>query len=215
LFSSIVYLGVAGCRTDAGEEKGTSPQTRESPKKSSGQKIRPSASTKKKEKGDRKMAKFEITSTAFAFGHAIPKKHTGEGADVSPPLQWNGLPEGTKELVLICDDPDAPTDEPWVHWVIYKIPITAKGLHEGVPRRPRLKEPSGSMQGKNSWTTGDVIGYRGPFPPPGHGTHHYYFKLYALEAQMVVEPGLEKKAVLADISEHIIGEAVLMGTYER
>lgn len=77
--------------------------------------------------GDKSMA-IQITSTAFAEGQPIPKKYTGEGADVSPPLSWTGLPERTKELVLICDDPDAPTAEPWVHWLIYKIPATATGL---------------------------------------------------------------------------------------
>ena len=123
---------------------------------------------------------IQITSSAFAQGHPIPKKYTGEGDDVSPPLSWSEIPEGTKELVLICDDPDAPTAEPWVHWVIYKIPADAKGLPEGVPRKPRLKEPPGAVQGKNSWPASEAIGYRGPMPPPGHGVHHYYFKLYAL-----------------------------------
>ena len=77
---------------------------------------------------------IKITSSAFAQGHPIPKKYTGEGADVSPPLSWSELPEGTRELVLICDDPDAPVAEPWVHWVIYKIPAAAKGSPEGVPQ---------------------------------------------------------------------------------
>ncbi len=158
---------------------------------------------------------IQITSSAFIQGHPIPKKYTGEGADVSPPLSWTGIPEGTKELVLICDDPDAPTAEPWVHWVIYKIPADTQGLPEGVPRKPRLKEPPGAMQGRNSWPASEAIGYRGPMPPPGHGVHHYYFKLYALEAHMVVEPGLDKKAIMEEISDHILAEGVLMGTYQR
>lgn len=91
---------------------------------------------------------IQITSSAFTQGHPIPKKYTGEGDDVSPPLSWSGLPEGTKELALICDDPDAPTDEPWVHWVLYKLPADAKGLPEGVPRKSRLKEPAGTLQEK-------------------------------------------------------------------
>ena len=82
---------------------------------------------------------LQITSSAFAQGHVIPKKYTGEGADVSPPLAWSDLPEKTKELALVCDDPDAPTAEPWVHWVIYKIPATAKGLPEGVTRKAALE----------------------------------------------------------------------------
>jgi Raf kinase inhibitor-like YbhB/YbcL family protein len=158
---------------------------------------------------------LQITSPAFSQGHQIPKRYTGEGADVSPALSWSGVPDGTKELVLICDDPDAPTDEPWVHWVMYKIPPDAKGLPEGVPRKPRPKEPHGAMQGKNSWPAGEVIGYRGPMPPPGHGVHHYYFKLYALSAPIEAEPGLTKKAILEKINQIILAEGVLMGTYQR
>jgi Raf kinase inhibitor-like YbhB/YbcL family protein len=156
-----------------------------------------------------------ITSTAFVQGHPIPKKYTGEGADISPPLAWTGIPDGAKELALICDDPDAPTREPWVHWVLYKISVKTKGTPEGMPRRPRPKDPPGTLQGKNSWPDGDTIGYRGPMPPPGHGVHHYYFKLYALDAEVDLGPGLSKNAVLEKIRGHILAEGVLMGTYER
>ena len=79
--------------------------------------------------------------------------------------------------------PGRPDHEPWVHWVIYKIPADLKGLPEGVARKPRLKSPAGALQGQNSWPKGQNIGYRGPMPPPGHGVHHYRFTLYALEAQ--------------------------------
>jgi Raf kinase inhibitor-like YbhB/YbcL family protein len=165
--------------------------------------------------GDKLMT-IEITSTAFKEGEEIPKKYTGEGADVSPPLAWTGVPEGAKELVLICDDPDAPTAEPWVHWVIYKIPPDVKGFKEGIPQKPRLTDPPGALQGKNSWPSGQKnIGYRGPYPPAGHGTHHYYFKLYALEAKMAADPGLEKKAILQEIEHHVVAKGQLMGTYQR
>ncbi len=156
---------------------------------------------------------IEITSTAFQEGQEIPKKYTGEGTDVSPPLSWTGVPENAKELVLICDDPDAPTEEPWVHWLIYKLPPDLTGLPEGIPRKPRLTKLPGVLQGKNSWPS-DNIGYRGPMPPPGK-PHRYYFKLYALEAKLTIEPGLDKRALLQDIRDHIIAEGQLMGTYER
>lgn len=158
---------------------------------------------------------FIITSSAFVQGHPIPKKYTGEGADVSPPLAWTGLPEGTKELALICDDPDAPRAEPWVHWVVYKIPATATGLPEGVPKRSHLKEPAAALQGKNSWPDGENIGYGGPMPPIGHGVHHYYFKLYALDTELDVEPELDKKTLLEKMQGHVLAEEVLLGTYER
>lgn len=160
---------------------------------------------------------IKLTSTAFAEGERIPKRYTGEGEDVSPPLAWSNLPEGTKELALVCDDPDAPTAEPWVHWVIYKIPADVARLSEGVPRKNRLKNPDGVLQGRNSWSdTGKVsIGYRGPMPPPRHGTHHYHFTLYALDVKLIIEPGLSKKALLAEMADHVLAQGRLTGVYSR
>ena len=161
------------------------------------------------------LAKIKLTSSAFDEGEPIPKKFTGEGADVSPPLEWSDLPEGTKELALICDDPDAPRKEPWVHWVIYKIPAGSKGLPEGVEATAQPKEPAGALNGRNSWPGDENLGYRGPMPPPGHGRHRYYFKLYALDQALDVESGLTKQGLLRQISGHVLGEGRLMGTYER
>jgi Raf kinase inhibitor-like YbhB/YbcL family protein len=158
---------------------------------------------------------IELKSPAFVEGAVIPKKYTGEGEDVSPPLTWSGLPPGTKELALICEDPDAPTTEPWIHWVIYKIPADLTGLPEGVDKAARLKSPSGALQGKNSWTLGQTIGYHGPMPPPGHGVHRYFFRLYALEAKLPTEPGLTAKTIRDEMSGRVIGEGLLMGTYSR
>jgi Raf kinase inhibitor-like YbhB/YbcL family protein len=163
-------------------------------------------------------ATLEVASAAFAQGQPIPGKYTGEGDDVSPPLSWSNLPKGVKELALICDDPDAPSKEPWVHWVIYNIPANATGLAPGVPRELRLKEPAGAVQGVNSWPKDDPggnVGYRGPMPPPGHGTHHYHFKLYALDAPLAAEPGLDKAALLKAIEGHVLAEGQLIGTYQR
>jgi Raf kinase inhibitor-like YbhB/YbcL family protein len=161
-------------------------------------------------KGERKMT-IRVTSSAFTEGQRIPKKYTGEGQDVSPPLAWSNVPEPTKELALICDDPDAPRGT-WVHWVIYKIPAGTKGLPEGVPQAPQLKAPNGAVQGMNS---SDATGYHGPMPPPGHGVHHYHFKLYALDAPLDAKPGLDKKALSEAMRGHILAEGELMGTYER
>lgn len=158
---------------------------------------------------------MQLTSTAFADGEPIPRRYTGEGEDVSPPLSWTDLPEGTRELALVCDDPDAPSAEPWVHWVLYKIPPEADGLPEGLPRTGRLKNPPGALQGKNSWPSGETIGYRGPMPPPGHGEHHYVFTLFALEVKLVADPGQTKKMLLEDMEGRILEVATLTGTYER
>jgi len=156
-----------------------------------------------------------VSSEVFADGKAIPKQFTGEGEDISPPLSWEGIPDQAKQLALICDDPDAPTELPWVHWVIYGIPASTAGLPENVPNDERLESPASAMQGKNSWSEGTVIGYRGPMPPPDHGVHQYNFKLYALDEALQLEPGLTKTELLEAIEGHIIASGKLTGTYER
>jgi len=155
---------------------------------------------------------ISITSIAFEAGKPIPKKYTGEGEDLSPPLAWSKLPQGAKELALICDDPDAPTPEPWVHWVLYKIAADTTGLPEGLPREKTLKTPAGAAQGVNSFSK---TGYGGPMPPKGHGTHHYHFKLYALDQPVSAPPGVDKRKLLAEIRDHVMAEGELIGTYER
>lgn len=153
-----------------------------------------------------------MQSSAFGNSASIPKRYTGDGDDVSPPLNWTGVPAAAREVALICDDPDAPRPQPWVHWVIYKIPAAASGLPEGVAKAEKPGEPAGSLQGKNSWGR---IGYGGPAPPRGHGVHHYHFKLYALDRALDVAPGLDKDGLLAEMQGHILAEAELIGTYQR
>ena len=161
---------------------------------------------------DKPMPEITIKSPSFDHDQPIPPRNTADGADVSPMLRWAGVPDETKELALICDDPDAPTAEPWVHWVLYKIPAGTTGLPEQIFKSGKLEIPVGAMQGTNSWQT---IGYRGPAPPPGNGTHHYHFKLYALDAPLDVQEGLSKAALLNAMADHVIAEGELIGTYER
>jgi len=156
-------------------------------------------------------AALSIRSKAFEPGKAIPPRHTGDGEDVSPPLTWSGVPPAAKELALIMDDPDAPRPKPWVHWVIYKVPADAAGLPEAVAKKAELSQPAGAVQGKNTWGR---IGYGGPAPPKGR-VHHYHFKLYALDAPLDVKPGLDKPALLAAMSGHILAQGELIGTYQR
>ena len=158
---------------------------------------------------------IRVTSPAFSYGEPIPAKYTADGEDISPPINWSDLPKGARELVLICEDPDAPTAEPWVHWVVYKIPAELPGLPEGLPKEARLRQFHGILQGKNSWTIGHNIGYRGPAPPPGSGVHRYFFRVYALDSKPVIEPGKDRKSLWREISGHIIDEGELMGTYQR
>jgi len=153
--------------------------------------------------------KIEITSTAFKHGGSIPKKYTGEGKDVSPPLTWKNIPPATKSLVLICDDPDAPRGV-WVHWVVYDLPAEATGLAEGVPKSLELS--NGAKQGVNDF---GLVGYNGPLPPPGK-PHRYFFKLYALDIPTLgLKSGATKAEVEKAMQGHILGQGELMGTYQR
>lgn len=158
---------------------------------------------------------ISVTSEAFQADAVIPKKFTEDGQDVSPPLSWQNVPAGAKELALICDDPDAPTSEPWVHWLLYKIPANVSELPEGVPDEAELKSPAGARQGLNSWKSGKTVGYRGPAPPKGHGVHHYHFHLYALDAPLSLAAKADKKQLLAAMKGHVLAEGEIVGTYQR
>lgn len=151
---------------------------------------------------------------AFDEGQPIPKKYTGDGKDISPPFTWQGEPAGTWQYALICDDPDAPSPQPWVHWLIYRISHQTRSLPEGIPPTSRVQSPITACQGRNSWSSGRTIGYRGPAPPPRSGTHHYHFTLYALDAEIEANPGVDKTALQEVMSGHILAEATLIGTYE-
>jgi Raf kinase inhibitor-like YbhB/YbcL family protein len=157
---------------------------------------------------------IKVRSTAFDDGKPIPKKFTGDGQDIPPPLAWDGVPEATKELALICDDPDAPSREPWVHWVIYKIPATVRKLPEGLPTDATLDRPIKAMQGVNSWPSGRTNGYRGPAPPLGR-VHHYHFRIYALDRELNVKPGMDKAALVKAMQGCILAWGELVGTYGR
>jgi Raf kinase inhibitor-like YbhB/YbcL family protein len=155
------------------------------------------------------VSRMQITSDAFVQNGSIPIKHTCAGQDVSPALSWSGLPAGTKSLVLIVDDPDAPDPAAprmtWVHWVLYNLPPTSQGLAEGIRNLP-----TGTLQGLNDW---ERAGYGGPCPPIGR--HRYFHKLYALD---VVLPDLGKvrKAALEEaMLNHVLAHSELIGTYRR
>ncbi len=158
---------------------------------------------------------MSLSSSAFKNNEPVPRKYTEDGSDVSPPLAWQPGPAGTKEFALILDDPDAPSKEPWVHWVIYKIPGDVRTLKENVPPKPRPEDPPGAMQGRNSWPSGGTVGYRGPAPPVGHGTHHYQFRIYALDAALALEPEVDRAALERAMRGHILAEGRLVGTYGR
>jgi len=150
---------------------------------------------------------MEITSTAFEHEGMIPVKYTCDGADVSPPLTWAGLPSSTKALALICDDPDAPMGT-WVHWVYYDIPSDITGLPEKMTNEDHPAQ--GGTQGVSDFRR---TGYGGPCPPGG--THRYYFKLYALDSMLNLPAKVTKKQLLKAMEGHILDMTELMGTYKR
>jgi Raf kinase inhibitor-like YbhB/YbcL family protein len=157
-------------------------------------------------KGGKKMG-ITITSTAFTEGGMIPRQYTCDGEDISPPLAWTGVPDGTKSLALICDDPDAPVGT-WVHWVLFSMPPSAKELGAKVPPKEILE--NGAKQGINDFRR---IRYNGPCPPGG--THRYVFKFYALDTQIALDAGSTKTQLLKAMEGHILAEGQLTGKYSR
>lgn len=152
-----------------------------------------------------------ITSSAFVHEGPIPAKYTCEGIDVSPPLTWTGAPSGTKSLVLVVDDPDAPDPTApkmtWVHWVLYDIPPATTSVAENADK---LGLPPGTKVGINDWRR---QAYGGPCPPIG--SHRYFHKLYALDTTLPALTAPTKADVETAMKGHILAEAVLMGTYQK
>jgi Raf kinase inhibitor-like YbhB/YbcL family protein len=150
-----------------------------------------------------------IISSAFSHEEEIPPVYTCEGKDISPPLQWSDLPDGTASLVLIVDDPDAPDPEApkmtWVHWLLYNLPPSGSGLEEAISP---AQLPSGTLEGMNDWKR---TGYGGPCPPIGR--HRYFFKLYALDSLLPDLNQPTKDELLKAMEGHVLEMSELMGTY--
>jgi Raf kinase inhibitor-like YbhB/YbcL family protein len=153
---------------------------------------------------------LSLSSPAFKEATVIPRKHTCDGADVSPPLSWSGAPPGTAVFALIADDPDAPAGT-WVHWVLYDLPAAATQLPESVEKSDAPTGLGGARQGRNDSRR---VGYAGPCPPPGPA-HRYFFKLYALDAPLKLKAGATKRDVETAMQGRVLGTAELMGTYAR
>jgi Raf kinase inhibitor-like YbhB/YbcL family protein len=150
---------------------------------------------------------IQVTSPAFQNESMIPSKYTADGSDISPPLKFDSVPQGTKSLALISDDPDAPAGT-WVHWVMWNIKPDSNGLPENIP--PDKTLPDGSKQGMTSFGS---HGYGGPAPPSG--THRYYFKVYALDFELNLPERAGKRELLKAMEGHIVAQGQLMGRYKR
>ena len=156
-------------------------------------------------------ANFQLVSPSFMSGGPIPAKHTCDGANVSPPLNWHDEPEASQTLALIVDDPDAPAG-PFVHWVLFNLPPEWEVIPEGVQVDRHFEGASRiPVEGVNDFGN---LGYGGPCPPAG-STHHYYFRLYALDTAIDLGTGAKRQQVVDAMAGHILSEAELIGTYSR
>ena len=158
--------------------------------------------------------KITVESPALKNDQPMPKDFTPDGRNVSPPLTWSNAPAATRQFAVILEDPDAGNPPPYVHWLIYKIPATAKGLPENVPIDPAAAMPAeiaGAVQGMNGFRRAI---YRGPAPPPGN-PHHYHFVVYALDQALDLKPGLTRPELLQAMAGHVIGQGEIVPTYQR
>lgn len=156
---------------------------------------------------DPEEAEMELTSSEFNDGDAIPGRYSCDGEDISPPLAWSAVPEGTAAFALIMDDPDAPAGT-WDHWLLFNIPGDKRSLDPAIPGQDELQD--GSRHGENSWGN---LEYGGPCPPSG--THRYVFHFYALDQELDLEPGVSKSDLRSAMEGHILAQTELVGTFSR
>ena len=151
---------------------------------------------------------LDVHSPVIEPEGVIPRRYTGDGENLSPPLEWSGVPAEAKELALIVEDPDAPGPEPFAHWVVCHIPPGITRLEEGASSGAL---PEGAVEGRNSFRKD---GYGGPAPPPGK-PHHYHFRVLALDAPLTADAGVDRRTLLEEAEGHVIAQGDLVGTYAR
>lgn len=150
-----------------------------------------------------------VTSSAFKDGERMPDRYTCIGENVSPDIAWSNVPDKAKTIAMVCDDPDAPTGT-WVHWVIFNIPAGVQRIPEAVPHQEKLSD--GSIQGINSF---GKTGFGGACPPKGHGRHHYFFKVYALDRDLDLDVAATKQDLETAMIGHVLATGELMGIFSR
>jgi Raf kinase inhibitor-like YbhB/YbcL family protein len=158
-----------------------------------------------------RMSDLSIRTSAFTHGESIPEKFTCEGDDISPELTIGDAPDEAESLAVIVDDPDAP-DTTFSHWLVWNLPPDTVEIHEGVPQTETVGTLDGARQGRNDF---GEVGYRGPCPPEGHGTHEYRFRLVAVEETLDLEPGLPRRELDDALEDVRLAEAQFTGTFER
>jgi Raf kinase inhibitor-like YbhB/YbcL family protein len=144
-----------------------------------------------------------VTSPAFASEGRLPISCTVDGLGTPPTIEWSSVPSETQSVVVVCEDPDAPFPEPFVHWIVYGIGASARSLD--------AKTSAGYQHGKNSKFGTE---FTPPAPPPGHGVHHYHFQVFALDAETEID-GLGRAALVDHLKGHVLAWGEIVGTYER
>jgi Raf kinase inhibitor-like YbhB/YbcL family protein len=144
-----------------------------------------------------------VSSTAFDDGDTLPVAFTTDGASIPPPIAWDNVPDEARSLALIVEDPDAPYPRPFVHWLVYSLPVAVSSM---------AAAPAGARQGRNSKLE---IGYTGAAPPPGHGTHRYHFQLFALDTILELPEGAGRTALVNAMRGHVLAWGEIVGTYQR
>ncbi|MDB4943228.1 MAG: YbhB/YbcL family Raf kinase inhibitor-like protein [Labilithrix sp.] len=145
---------------------------------------------------------IDVTSSAFTDGGSLPRAFTTDGAGVPPTLAWSNVPAGTCSIVVIAEDPDAPTPSAFVHWLVYGMPAEVSGIAPG----------HAHLEGKNSLLTD---GFTPAAPPAGHGIHHYHFQVFALDTVIDLEQGAGRSTLLEEMRDHVLAWGEIVATYER
>ena len=146
---------------------------------------------------------LDVTSSFFSDGGTLPLSFTASGAGVAPPIAWTNVPDGARSLVVLCEDPDAPSPNAFVHWLVYSLPVLARSIGAS---------PSRGREGKNSMAR---TGYAPAAPPPGHGVHHYHFQVFALDTVLELGEGAGRTAVLDAMRDHVLAWGEIVATFER
>lgn len=155
---------------------------------------------------------FKLVSPAFKHLDSIPRRFTADGESISPPLKWSGAPGGTQEYALLCEDPDAPTPKPFVHWLLYGLSANTSKLREGMAQVEEMTAPVLARQGLNTMMQ---VGYTGPNPPLWDGNHRYVFRLFALDSPLTLPPRAGRDEFLKAIRPHVLAETSIEGVYVK
>jgi Raf kinase inhibitor-like YbhB/YbcL family protein len=161
--------------------------------------------------GGRLTPRIKVESRSFAEGLEIPDAHSGYGSSMSPQLRWHDVPPGTRTIALVAEDPDAPLQAPFTHWLLYNLPATVREIPPAIPRDGQLPQFQGAAQGR---TSNGTIGYFGPHPPKDDGPHRYHFEVFCLDSPLALGPGATRGDVMRAMAGHVLAKGEVVGLYE-